>query len=312
MHAGGGFAASLGRAILSVRKGHGAARASPRSLGGTGLRRGAGVRILFVADVIGSPGRRTLKQLLRLVRGDVNADVVICNGENSAGGFGITPDIVPELFDLGVDVITTGNHVWDKKEILKTLEEEPRLLRPANYPPGNPGKGSVVVTVGGVRLAVLNLQGRTFMAPIDDPFRKADELLEELKGQADVIVVDFHAEATSEKQAFGRYLDGRVAAVVGTHTHTQTADERVFPGGTAFITDLGLTGGLGGVIGMKTEISLERQLKVARGERMQPADDELHLQGAVVEVDPKTGKALKIERVSVGYEHALRGLFGKK
>ncbi|HEX5726611.1 MAG TPA: TIGR00282 family metallophosphoesterase [Longimicrobiaceae bacterium] len=270
------------------------------------------MRILFVADVIGSPGRRALSQLLRLVRKDVAADAVVANGENAAGGFGITPDIVKEFFELGVDVITTGNHVWDKKEILPLLDQEPRLLRPDNYPPGNPGHGSVVVEKAGVRLAVLNLQGRTFMVPLDDPFRAADRLLESLQGQADVVVVDFHAEATSEKQAFARYLDGRVAAVVGTHTHVQTADERVLPRGTAQLTDLGLTGGLGGVIGMKYEISLERQRTLSKGERMQPADDELHLQGAVVEVDPRTGLARSIERVSVPYERVLQGEFRRK
>ena len=270
------------------------------------------VRILFVADVIGSPGRRVLKQLLRLVKNDVRADVVIANGENSAGGFGITPDGVAEFFDAGVDVITTGNHVWDKKEILPVLDKEPRLLRPANYPAGNPGHGSVVIQVKGARLAVLNLQGRTFMAAIDDPFRMADAMLAELKGQADVVVVEFHAEATSEKQAFARYLDGRVAAVVGTHTHVQTADERVQPKGTARITDLGLTGGLDGIIGMKADISVERQLKVARGERMQPADGDLHLQGAVVEVDEKTGLARSIERVDVPYERVLQGELKRK
>jgi metallophosphoesterase (TIGR00282 family) len=167
----------------------------------------------------------------------------------------------------------------------------------------------VVVEVAGARLAVLNLQGRTFMAPIDDPFRCAEGLLAELKGRADAIVIDFHAEATSEKQAFARWLDGRVAAVVGTHTHVQTADERVLPKGTAQITDLGMTGGLGGVIGMKAEISIDRQLLQARGERMQPADDDLHLQGAVVEIDPARGTARSIERVSVGYARVLEGKF---
>ncbi|HEU0012783.1 MAG TPA: TIGR00282 family metallophosphoesterase [Longimicrobium sp.] len=270
------------------------------------------MRILFVADVIGSPGRRALKQLLRLTRNDVRADAVIVNGENSAGGFGITPDIVAEFFELGVDVITTGNHVWDKSDILPLLDSERRLLRPANYPPGNPGHGSVVVEVGGTRLAVLNLQGRTFMPPIDDPFRMADGMVAELKGQADVIVVDFHAEATSEKQAFARYLDGRVAAVVGTHTHVQTADERVLPRGTAQITDLGITGGLDGIIGMKWEISLDRQLKQTRGERYQPADNDLHLQGAVVDVDEKTGLARSIERVNVPYSRVLQGEFRKR
>ena len=273
------------------------------------------MRILFVADVIGSPGRRVLGQLLRLVRADVRADAVIVNGENSAGGFGITADIVKEFFELGVAVITTGNHVWDKKEILPLLDSEPRLLRPANYPPMNPGHGSVVVPVGEWRLAVLNLQGRTFMTPIDDPFRTADALLAELAALEEpphAIVVDFHAEATSEKQAFGRWLDGRVAAVVGTHTHVQTADERRLPKGTAYITDLGMTGGLGGIIGMKAEISIERQVTLTRGERMQPADEDLHLQGAVVEIDPNTGLAKSIERVSVGLERVLTERFGKK
>ncbi|HEX2094171.1 MAG TPA: TIGR00282 family metallophosphoesterase [Longimicrobiaceae bacterium] len=269
------------------------------------------MRVLFVADVIGSPGRRTLGQLLRLVRAEARADLVVANGENAAGGFGITPEIVKEFFDLGVDVITTGNHVWDKKEILPVLDREPRLLRPANYPPGNPGHGAAVVERNGTRLAVLDLQGRTFMPPIDDPFRCADSLLAELKGRVDVVVVDFHAEATSEKQALQRYLDGRVAAVVGTHTHCQTADERVLPRGTAVITDLGLTGGLGGIVGMKWEISLERQLTQTRGERMQPADDDLHLQGAVVEIDPARGLAVGIERISTPYAKALEGAFGK-
>ncbi|HVH11693.1 MAG TPA: TIGR00282 family metallophosphoesterase [Longimicrobium sp.] len=270
------------------------------------------MRILFVADVIGSPGRRVLKQLLRLVKGDVRADAVIVNGENSAGGFGITPEIVAEFVELDVHAITTGNHVWDKKEILPLLDSEPRLLRPANYPAGTPGRGVVVREVDGVRLGVINLQGRTFMSPIDDPFRGADELLADLTGKADVVVVEFHAEATSEKQALARYLDGRVAAVVGTHTHVQTADERVQPKGTARITDLGLTGGHDGIIGMKADISLERQLRQARGERMQPADGDLRLQGAVVEVDVKTGLARSIERIDVPYERVLQGEFKRK
>lgn len=269
------------------------------------------MRILFVADVIGSPGRKAVRGLLRLVRNQVSADVVILNGENSAGGFGITPEIFRELMDTGVDVVTTGNHVWDKKEILPLLDSEPRLLRPANYPPGNPGHGATVIERDGFHIAVLNLQGRVFMPAIDDPFRAADALLADLSGQADIFVVDFHAEATSEKQAFARYLDGRVAAVVGTHTHVQTADERLLPKGTAAITDLGLTGGLGGVIGMKPEISIQRQILQARGERFQPADDELHLQGVVVEIDGATGLASSIERLSVPYARVLEGAFNQ-
>jgi metallophosphoesterase (TIGR00282 family) len=270
------------------------------------------MRILFVADVVGNPGRRAAKGLLRLVRDQWRIDAVVLNGENSAGGFGINPETVREMLELGVDVITTGNHVWDKSEILPLLDREPRLLRPANYPPGNPGRGSTVVRVGEVRLAVLNLQGRAFMPPLDDPFRCADALLSELQGEADVVVVDFHAEATSEKQAFSRYLDGRVAAVVGTHTHVQTADERILPRGTAAITDLGMTGGLDGVIGMKAEISIQRQLRQSRGERLQPADGDLHLQGAVVEVDPARGLARSIERVSVPYARVLEGTFKRQ
>lgn len=269
------------------------------------------MRILFVADVIGSPGRKALRGLLQVVRRRVSADAVVVNGENSAAGFGITPDIVREILDQGVDVITTGNHVWDRKEIHPVLEAEPRLLRPANYPPGNPGRGVTVVEVGGVRLAVVNLQGRIFMPPIDDPYQALDRILPELRELADVIVVDLHAEATSEKQALARYLDGKVAAVVGTHTHVQTADQRVLAGGTATITDLGLTGGLDGVIGMKTEISITRQRLQARGERMQPADGELHLQGAVVDVNTETGLARSIERVSVPYAAVLEGAFGR-
>ncbi|MEX0912158.1 MAG: TIGR00282 family metallophosphoesterase [Gemmatimonadota bacterium] len=269
------------------------------------------MRILFVADVIGSPGRKVAKGLLRLVREESGADAVVLNGENSAGGFGITPEIFAELRGLGADVVTTGNHVWDKREIRSFLESEPRLLRPHNYPVGNPGRGVVTVDIGSVRLAVLNLQGRVFMAPIDDPFRAADVLLGELQGNADVAVLDFHAEATSEKQAMAHHLDGRIAAVVGTHTHVQTADERIFPRGTAYITDLGLTGSLGGVIGMKPEISLHRQLLQSRGERMQPADTDLHLQGVLVDVDEATGSARTIERLSVPYARALQGAFGK-
>jgi 2',3'-cyclic-nucleotide 2'-phosphodiesterase len=269
------------------------------------------MRILFVADVIGSPGRKVAKGLLRLLKGESGAEVVVLNGENSAGGFGITAEIVDEFLALGVDVITTGNHVWDKREILPVLDREARLLRPANYPPGNPGRGVTTIEAGGARVAVLNLQGRVFMPPIDDPFRAADALLSGLAGAADVVVVDFHAEATSEKQAFGLYLDGRVAAVVGTHTHVQTADERLLPRGTAYITDVGLTGSLGGIIGMKPEISLQRQLLQTRGERMQPADTDLHLQGAVVDVDESTGLARSIERLSVPYARALEGAFGR-
>ncbi len=267
------------------------------------------MKVLFVADVIGSPGRKAVRSLLGGVKEDTGADVIIINGENAAGGFGITPEIAHELIRAGAAVITTGNHVWDKKEIIPMLQKDARILRPGNFPPSNPGRGSTVVNFRGTRLGVINLQGRTFMPPLDDPFRAADSLIAAMEGEADAIVVDFHAEATSEKQAMAYYLDGRVGAVVGTHTHVQTADERLLPKNTAAITDLGMTGGLGGIIGMKAEISLQRQLTMARGERMQPSDEDLHLQGAVVDLDTTTGLARGIERISVHYAQTLQHLF---
>jgi len=209
------------------------------------------MRILFLGDIVGSPGRQIVRDRLADIVAQRQIDLVIANGENSASGFGITPRLAEELLNLGIAVISGGNHSWDRKEILEFLPHEPRLLRPANFPEGNPGSGLYVGTAkNGVKFAVLNLQGRVFMTPIDDPFRKADTELARIPPDVAFVLVDMHAETTSEKLAMGWYLDGRVSAVVGTHTHVATADEHVFPEGTAYITDVGMTGPHGGVIGM--------------------------------------------------------------
>jgi 2',3'-cyclic-nucleotide 2'-phosphodiesterase len=209
------------------------------------------MRVLFVGDIVGSPGRQIVRDRLADIVAQRQIDLVIANGENSASGFGITPRLAEELLNLGIAVISGGNHSWDRKEILEFLPHEPRLLRPANFPEGNPGGGLYLGTAkNGVKFAVLNLQGRVFMTPIDDPFRKADSELVRIPEDVAFVLVDMHAETTSEKLAMGWYLDGRVTAVVGTHTHVATADEHVFPEGTAYITDVGMTGPHGGVIGM--------------------------------------------------------------
>lgn len=209
------------------------------------------MRVLFVGDIVGSPGRQIVRDRLADLVGQRQIDLVIANGENSASGFGITPRLAQELLAMGIDVLSGGNHSWDRKEIMEYLPHEPRLLRPANFPEGSPGTGLYVGTArSGIRYAVLNLQGRVFMTPIDDPFRKADCELAKLPPEVAFVLVDMHAETTSEKIAMGWYLDGRVTAVVGTHTHVATADEHILPQGTAFITDVGMTGPHGGVIGM--------------------------------------------------------------
>jgi metallophosphoesterase (TIGR00282 family) len=209
------------------------------------------MRILFIGDIVGSPGRQIVRERLADIVAQRQIDLVIANGENSASGFGITPRLAEELLGMGIDVLTGGNHSWDRKEIVEFMPHEPRLLRPANFPEGNVGSGLYVgTTKNGVKYAVLNLQGRVFMTPIDDPFRKADSELAKLPEDVAFVFVDMHAETTSEKIAMGWYLDGRVTAVVGTHTHVTTADEHVLPGGTAFITDVGMSGPHGGVIGM--------------------------------------------------------------
>jgi hypothetical protein len=257
------------------------------------------VRVLFVGDVVGKVGRRLLTERLRRLQGEVQAEFTVVNVENAAGGFGLTGTVWEELTRLPVDVFTSGNHIWDKKETAALLDAEPRLLRPANYPPGNPGRGWCTATSkAGAQVAVVNLQGLTFMTAMESPFRAADRILEELAAQTKIIIVDFHAEATSEKQAIAWYLDGRVSAVLGTHTHVPTADERILPKGTAAVTDVGMTGPYEGVIGFKPQAVLERFL-LATPRALEPATRGGALSGALVEVDEATGKALSIRRLRV-------------
>jgi metallophosphoesterase (TIGR00282 family) len=258
------------------------------------------VKILFIGDIVGEPGRRAIKTLLPGLRRQHGLDVIIANGENSAGGNGITPPIAHELYDMGVDVITTGDHLWDQKEVNELLEKEPRLLRPLNYPHGTIGRGGAIFKIRDLPpVAVLNAQGRTFMAPLENPFLMAREEVMQLRQHARVIFVDFHAEATSEKIAFARMLDGQVSAVVGTHTHVQTADEQIFPGGTAYLSDAGFTGPHESVLGREIQPVLERFL-TNTPQRFGVARNNVRLQGAVIDVDTSTGKAVSITRVSEG------------
>jgi len=251
------------------------------------------LRILMIGDVIGKPGRDAVRALLPDLKHEKSIDFVICNGENTAGGYGITADTAAELLDSGVDVLTSGNHIWDKKEIIPLMDEGLPLIRPANYPDA-PGKGHIYKD----GVTVVNLMGRVFMAPLDCPFRAADALLEKLKeeGGSKVIIVDFHAEATSEKQAMGWYLDGRVSGVFGTHTHVGTVDAKILPKGTAYLTDVGMTGPQDSVIGSSVETVLERFL-TALPNRLSVADGPCILNSVLVDVDEETGKASLIERI---------------
>jgi hypothetical protein len=257
------------------------------------------MKLLFIGDVFASPGRRILSECLSEIISTEHIDVAVANAENAAGGFGITPMIAEELFTMGLDVLTTGNHVWDKREAADYLDRQPRLLRPANYPGNSPGRG---IHVGrgrnGVEAAIINLQGRTHMLPIDDPFRKADELLNALDPSVKVRLVDFHAEITSEKMALGFYLDGRVSAVLGTHTHIPTADTRILPNGTAYQTDVGMTGPYDSIIGIEKDVILRRFL-TGIPVRMEPARGKVELHAVIVDVDESTGKAISIRRHTV-------------
>lgn len=257
------------------------------------------MKLLFVGDVMGKPGRRVLKRLLPGLIDRHRVDYTVVNVENIAGGFGVTGPVLEDIADLPIDCMTTGNHVWDKKEGLHLLEEEPRLLRPANYPDLNPGTGlHVGETPGGVPVATINLEGTVFMKALESPFRVADRLLAELDKSVKVVLVDFHAEATSEKQALAFHLDGRVSAVLGTHTHVPTADERVLPGGTALQTDVGMTGPYESVIGMRAPKVLVRFLKQTPAP-FEVAKRDVRLAGAVIDVDEETGRARSIERLLV-------------
>ncbi|MBN2509836.1 MAG: TIGR00282 family metallophosphoesterase [Spirochaetales bacterium] len=254
------------------------------------------IRALILGDVIGHPGCRALfihaKQLIK----DYKADVVIVNGENSADGFGITPDIADQFFSLGIHVITTGNHVWQKRDILGYMDSHPAVLRPANYPPGTPGNGSVTVEVRGARGTVINLQGRDNLSTIDCPFRAARDMIKKMKQDTDFFIIDFHAESVKEKESLAYYLDGSIAAVVGTHTHVQTADERILDGGTAYISDIGMTGPDNSVIGVEPDMALQRSL-TQMPLKLQVLDVPAVIHGVLVTIDPATGRALTIERV---------------
>jgi 2',3'-cyclic-nucleotide 2'-phosphodiesterase len=257
------------------------------------------MRVLFIGDVFGKPGRRLIQQKLHGLIQQLRIDFCVANVENAAAGFGVTPEIADELLRSEIDLLTSGNHIWDKRAIIPYLGEQPRLLRPQNYPPSAPGTG---IFIGdsrcGVRVGVLNIQGRVFMPTLDCPFTVGEAAVERIRKETPVIVVDFHAEATSEKQAFAWYFDGRVSAVVGTHTHVQTADERLLPKGTAYITDLGMTGPYDSVIGSIPDLALERFIR-QMPVRLEPATGNPRLCGAVIEIDEQTGRADSIVRVNV-------------
>ena len=256
------------------------------------------MKLLLIGDVVGKPGRAALLDRLQDIKEQHAIDFTVMNAENVAGGFSITPAIGDLLLSSGIDVMTSGNHIFDKHEVIDYIKEQPRLLRPANYPPQTPGKGIWVGEVKGVRIAVMNLLGRIFMQPADDPFRVANELLASLPAECKVRIVDMHAEATSEKMAMGWFLDGRVSAVVGTHTHVQTADERILHEGTAYLTDLGMTGSYGGVIGMKKGDIINRFTSPIH-RKPDHSKSEVRICGAVVDVDEETGRAQSIERINL-------------
>jgi len=257
------------------------------------------VKILFIGDIVGKPGREALSRELHRLVDRYMIDLVIANGENAAGGFGLTVETANDLFRMGIHALTSGNHIWDKKDALDFIKKEERLVRPANYPEGTPGRGSTIVsTPGGVKVAILNLEGRVFMNNLDCPFRIADREIAQLKTVTPIIFVDFHAEATSEKASLGWYLDGRVSAVIGTHTHVQTSDERILTGGTAYMTDAGMTGPFESVIGVRKEEAIEKFI-TQRPSKFEVAKKDIRINAVAVQVDERTGLAMGIERISV-------------
>jgi len=255
------------------------------------------MKVLLIGDIVGSPGREAVRRIVPKLRRGKSIDFVIANAENVAGGSGITPETVDELFQNKVDVITSGDHVWKKKELYETLSKDKRVLRPANYPLTCPGSGMAVISLeNGKKIAVINLLGRVFMKPADCPFVAAEREIEKINRATKIILVDMHAEATSEKIAMGRFLDSRVSVVFGTHTHVQTADEKIFPGGTGYITDLGMTGPQDSVIGRRVDAIVEHFL-TNMPKKFEVADKDVELQGVIVNIDDESGKALSIERV---------------
>ncbi|MBN2467293.1 MAG: TIGR00282 family metallophosphoesterase [Deltaproteobacteria bacterium] len=257
------------------------------------------MNILFIGDIVGKSGRRAVAEALPRLLGSHKIDVIVANAENAAGGFGLTPRIRDELMSARIDLLTSGNHIWDKKDILELLDKEDGLLRPANYPDDVPGHGSAILhTKTGKRVGVINLSGRIFMENIDCPFQVALREVEKIRKITPIIIVDFHAEATSEKEALGWFLDGRVSAVFGTHTHVQTADATILPKGTAYITDVGMSGAFDSVIGFKKEIAIERFLTQVPI-KFELAKKNIHLQGAIVSIDDETGESREIQRIDV-------------
>jgi len=262
---------------------------------------------LFIGDIVGEPGRRAVTQLAPRLRRSEQIDCVIANGENAAGGSGITAKTAAEILEAGVDVITLGDHAWDQKEVLTFISGEPRLLRPLNYPRGAPGRGSGLFQFAShAPIVVINLQGRAFMGDLDNPFLCAEAEVARARGETPIVLIDMHAEATSEKIALARMLDGQVSAVIGTHTHVQTADEQVFPGGTAYLTDAGFTGPHESVLGRRIEPVVQR-FRTNLPQRFEVASDRVLLQGAVIEIDSATGRALSIRRVSEPLPHPPNG-----
>ena len=259
------------------------------------------MRVLMIGDVVAKPGRLAVLERIQDLREQHNIDFAIMNAENLAGGFSVTPSLCEQLFAHGIDVMTSGNHIFDKKEAIDYIRKQPRLLRPANYPPGTPGSGCWMGVVNDVPIAVMNVMGRVFMPPSDDPFRIVGDVLADIPSETKIRIVDIHAEATSEKVAMGWFLDGRVSAVLGTHTHVQTADERILPEGTAYLTDLGMTGSYAGVIGMsKTDVIARFTTVPAR--RAEHASGTVRICAAILDLDDASGKARSIERLSLSHE----------
>ncbi|PIP20166.1 MAG: TIGR00282 family metallophosphoesterase [Candidatus Omnitrophica bacterium CG23_combo_of_CG06-09_8_20_14_all_40_11] len=255
------------------------------------------MNILFIGDIVGSPGREAVRELLPELQKEYKLDFVVANAENAAGGSGITPKIAQELFEAGVNVLTSGDHIWKKREIFEIIDKEERILRPLNFPAGVPGRGACLFKAkSGSKIGVVNVQGRVFMEALECPFKTAREAIEALSKETKIIIVDIHAEATSEKVALGWYLDGKASSVLGTHTHIQTADERILPGGCAYITDVGMTGPLDSVIGRRIEDVLERFITCVPT-RFEVAKDNIQLQGVAVDIDENTGKARSILRI---------------
>ncbi|RDU38618.1 TIGR00282 family metallophosphoesterase [Neobacillus piezotolerans] len=261
------------------------------------------MNILFIGDVVGSPGRDMVKEYLPKLKDKYRPHLTIINGENAAGGKGITEQIYKSFLEAGAQAVTLGNHTWDNRDILEFIGRAKNMVRPANFPEGTPGKGIAYIKINELEVAIINLQGRTFLPPIDCPFRKADELVDEAAKRTPFIFVDFHAEATSEKQAMGWYLDGRVSAVVGTHTHVQTADNRILPGGTGFITDVGMTGPYDGILGVERDAVLKRFLTSMPVRFEVPKEGRFQLSAVSIELDRKTGNAKKIERILINSDH---------